>query len=108
MDGVRILLPGDAEVEAQDDLLRAGTDLRADILKVPHHGCAYSDPAFLQAVHAKLALITVGLTTTTAIPPRCYWPSWRGSACRPGEPTWTVTSRWCSRPASRSRSARSG
>jgi competence protein ComEC len=59
--GVRILLPGDAELEAQDDLLAAGADLRADILKVPHHGSAYSDPAFLQAVHAKLALISVGL-----------------------------------------------
>jgi competence protein ComEC len=56
----RILLPGDAEVSAQDDLLAAGTDLRADILKVPHHGSAYSDPVFLQAVHARLALITVG------------------------------------------------
>lgn len=61
VDGVRILLPGDAELEAQDDLLAAGVDLRADILKVPHHGSAYSDPAFLQAVHAKLALISVGL-----------------------------------------------
>lgn len=58
--GVRILLPGDAEIEAQDDLLSTGTDLRADILKVPHHGSAYSDPAFLQAVHARLALISVG------------------------------------------------
>nr|MDQ2957210.1 ComEC/Rec2 family competence protein [Actinomycetota bacterium] len=58
---LRILLPGDAELEAQDDLLAAGVDLRADILKVPHHGSAYSDPAFLQAVHARLALITVGL-----------------------------------------------
>ena len=59
--GVRILLPGDAELEAQDDLLASGVDLRADILKVPHHGSAYSDPAFLQAVHAKVALISVGL-----------------------------------------------
>ncbi len=59
--GIRILLPGDAELEAQDDLLTAGVDLRADILKVPHHGSAYSDPAFLRAVHARLALITVGL-----------------------------------------------
>jgi competence protein ComEC len=58
--GVRILLPGDAEVEAQDDLLGSGADLRADILKVPHHGSAYSDPAFLQAAHARLALISVG------------------------------------------------
>ena len=59
--GVRILLPGDAELEAQDDLLAAGTDLRADVLKVPHHGSAYSDPSFLIAVHARLGLISVGL-----------------------------------------------
>ncbi|HEV2887820.1 MAG TPA: ComEC/Rec2 family competence protein [Jatrophihabitans sp.] len=58
--GVRILLPGDAEIEAQDDLLSLGADLHADILKVPHHGSAYSDPAFLQAAHARLALISVG------------------------------------------------
>jgi competence protein ComEC len=61
LGGERILLPGDAEVEAEDDLLDSGTDLRADILKVPHHGSAYSDPRFLQAVHARLALISVGL-----------------------------------------------
>ena len=61
LHGERILLPGDAELEAQDELLRSGVDLRADILKVPHHGSAYSDPDFLQAVHARLALITVGL-----------------------------------------------
>jgi competence protein ComEC len=59
--GHRILLPGDAEIEAQDALLESGQDLRADILKVPHHGSAYSDPAFLQAVHAQVALISVGL-----------------------------------------------
>lgn len=59
--GVRILLPGDAEVEAQDDLLSTGADLRVDILKVPHHGSAYSDPAFLQAAHADLALISAGV-----------------------------------------------
>jgi competence protein ComEC len=60
MRGVRILLPGDAEVEAQDALLNAGVDLRADVLKVPHHGSAYSDSAFLAAVHARVAVISVG------------------------------------------------
>lgn len=58
--GVRILLPGDAEIEAQRSLLDAGVDLRADVLKVPHHGSAYSDPAFLAAVHASLAIVSVG------------------------------------------------
>jgi competence protein ComEC len=58
--GVRILLPGDAEVEAQRSLVAAGADLRADVLKVPHHGSAYSDPTFLAAAHASLAIISVG------------------------------------------------
>jgi competence protein ComEC len=59
--GVRIMLPGDAEIEAQQALLASGTDLRADVLKVPHHGSAYSDPKFLAAVHASLAVVSVGL-----------------------------------------------
>lgn len=58
---VRVLLPGDIEVEAQQSLLSAGTDVTADVLKVPHHGSAYSDPGFLAAVHARLAVISVGL-----------------------------------------------
>ena len=58
--GVRILLPGDSEVEAQQALLDAGVDVRADVLKVPHHGSAYSSPAFLAAVRARVAVISVG------------------------------------------------
>ncbi len=58
--GERILLPGDAEIEAQQALLASGIDLRADVLKVPHHGSAYSDPAFLAAVRARVAVISVG------------------------------------------------
>jgi competence protein ComEC len=59
--GVSILLTGDAEVEAQQAILAAGIDVHADVLKVPHHGSAYSDPSFLAAVHAKVAVISVGL-----------------------------------------------
>lgn len=58
---VRILLPGDAEIEAQQSMLAAGIDVRADVLKVPHHGSAYSDPTFLAAVRARVAVISVGL-----------------------------------------------
>ena len=58
--GVRILLPGDAEIEAQQAMLAAGVDLRADVLKVPHHGSAYSDERFLAAVHARVGVISVG------------------------------------------------
>jgi competence protein ComEC len=55
-----LLLTGDVEVEAQEALLRSGVDLRADLLKVPHHGSAYQSPAFLRAVHASVGVISVG------------------------------------------------
>ncbi len=58
--GVRVLFAGDLEGEAQAQLLDRGVDLRADVLKVPHHGSAKQDPAFLDAVHAKVALTPVG------------------------------------------------
>lgn len=57
---VTMLATGDVEVEAQGDLLRRGMDLRADVLKVPHHGSAYQDPAFLAATMAHIAVISVG------------------------------------------------
>jgi competence protein ComEC len=61
VDGRTLLLTGDVEVEAQEALLRTGVDLRADVLKVPHHGSAYQSPAFLRAVHASVGVISVGL-----------------------------------------------
>lgn len=61
---VRILLTGDAEALEEEWLLaRYGADaLRADILKVAHHGSRTSTtPAFLRAVRPRLALVSVGL-----------------------------------------------
>jgi competence protein ComEC len=58
---VRMLLAGDMEMEAQRALLASGADVRADVLKVPHHGSAYFDPAFLAAVGARIGTISVGL-----------------------------------------------
>ena len=58
--GIRILLTGDLEPGAQELLDRATTDLRVDVLKVPHHGSRYQDPALLSGLGARLALISVG------------------------------------------------
>lgn len=58
--GVRVLLTGDVEPASQRRLLRSGVDLRASILKVPHHGSRYQDTGFLRAVAARVALISVG------------------------------------------------
>jgi competence protein ComEC len=60
---VAMLLTGDAQSEAEARLLsHGGADLRADILKVGHHGSAYSStPAFLTAVRPQIAIISCGL-----------------------------------------------
>ncbi|MGW6282625.1 ComEC/Rec2 family competence protein [Kribbella sp. NPDC055071] len=60
LSGLRILLTGDLEPESQRAVLAAGADLRADVLKVPHHGSAQQDPTFIAATHARLALISAG------------------------------------------------
>ena len=60
--GVKILLTGDAERDVEARLAaRLGADLRADVLKVGHHGSATSTTApLLEAVSPRLALVSVG------------------------------------------------
>ncbi len=60
VDGIRLLLTGDIEPEAQRALLGTGADLAADVLKVPHHGSANTLPQFLAAVSPRVAVIGVG------------------------------------------------
>jgi competence protein ComEC len=59
--GVRILLTGDLSADAERRILDRGVDLRADVLKVPHHGSADTDARFLSATGARVALVSVGL-----------------------------------------------
>jgi competence protein ComEC len=61
--GRTVLLPGDAETEEQQELLSAlGADaLRADVLKVAHHGSPDQDQSFLDAVDPAVALVSVGV-----------------------------------------------
>ncbi|MEV6415395.1 ComEC/Rec2 family competence protein [Kribbella sp. NPDC051718] len=59
--GLRLLLTGDLEPESQRAVLATGADLRADVLKVPHHGSGQQDPTFIAATKARLAIISSGL-----------------------------------------------
>ncbi len=58
--GISILLTGDVETETQHHLESVLADRTFDVLKVPHHGSARQDLPFLAALHARLALISVG------------------------------------------------
>jgi competence protein ComEC len=60
-DSVCILLAGDIEQSAEESLVASGVDLRADLLKVPHHGSRTSSTeAFINAVNPRYAVISVG------------------------------------------------
>ncbi len=63
-NGYKVLITGDLDSEGEAEMLRyyAGSDaLKADILKVGHHGSKTSTSAeFLQAVSPKVAVIQVG------------------------------------------------
>jgi competence protein ComEC len=55
--GRRVLLPGDLEADGEAALLAAQADLRAEVLKLPHHGSRSSSTrAFLAAVGATVAI----------------------------------------------------
>ncbi|AEB46758.1 DNA internalization-related competence protein ComEC/Rec2 [Micromonospora maris AB-18-032] len=68
--GVRIMLTGDAETEEQQALRERlpAHRLRADVLKVAHHGSAFQDAAFLDAIAPAVALVPVGAGNTYGHP----------------------------------------
>jgi competence protein ComEC len=58
---VSVLLVGDIGKEAEGRMLRKGYPLRADILKIPHHGSSSSSsPLFLERVKPTYAILSVG------------------------------------------------
>jgi competence protein ComEC len=57
---ISVLFTGDIEQEAESFMLQSGHDLRATILKVPHHGSqTSSSEAFVRAVNPRVAVISV-------------------------------------------------
>lgn len=55
------LFTGDAQSESEKEMIKTGQDLKADVLKVGHHGSLTSTTsAFLNKVQPKYAVISVG------------------------------------------------
>lgn len=60
-DRVSMLFTGDAERPEEDSILSSGADVRAQILKVAHHGSpSGSSQRWLRAVAPEVAIISVG------------------------------------------------
>ncbi len=64
-----ILLTGDIEEKAEEEILRTGADIQSTVLKVAHHGSrTSSSTGFLLAVRPSLAVISLGAENTYGHP----------------------------------------
>lgn len=67
--GKALLLPGDIEVEGEAELVASGEDLRADVLKVPHHGSrTSSSEELLAVVRPAMAVASLGFANRFKFP----------------------------------------
>jgi competence protein ComEC len=58
---VGLLLTADIEKEAEYRMIRKGTEINADIMKIPHHGSSSSSTApFVERVRPTYAILSVG------------------------------------------------
>lgn len=58
---IAVLLTGDIEQEAEYRMMRKGFPIKADLLKIPHHGSASSSTrAFLERVKPSYAILSSG------------------------------------------------
>ncbi len=74
------LLTGDIESAAERELTAGGGTLRADVVKVPHHGSRTSSTdEFIRAVGASQAVISVGRTSPFGHPHREVVDRWKAS-----------------------------
>jgi beta-lactamase superfamily II metal-dependent hydrolase len=65
----KFLFTGDAEAISENEMISKGFDLKADVLKVGHHGSSSSTTdEFLSAVNPKYAVISVGEDNTYGHP----------------------------------------
>jgi competence protein ComEC len=79
--GRHLLFAGDIEAEGEAGLIaRAGPDVAADVVKVPHHGSKTSSTApFVAATHPAIAVVSVGERNRWAFPNPRVVARWRGA-----------------------------
>ncbi len=78
-----LVFAADIEKEAEAALLRSDTDLRADIVKVAHHGSRTSSiQAFVDATRPHVAIISVGRTSIFGHPHKEVVERWRASGAQ--------------------------
>jgi len=79
--GVRLLLPGDIEASAENDLVANGNLTAADLVLAPHHGSRTSSTAaFIQATRPRYVVYSTGFRNRWNFPAADVVERWRQSA----------------------------
>lgn len=77
------LFTGDAETEAENDILNSGATISANILKVGHHGSSTStSQSFLNRVNPSYAIISVGAGNTYGHPSQTVIDRLKAFGCK--------------------------
>ncbi len=77
------LLTGDIEMPAENAMVRAGDNLRADVVKIAHHGSKTSSTeGFISASQPPFAVISVGQTSVFGHPNKDVVERWRASGAQ--------------------------
>lgn len=78
-----LLLTGDIEKSGERALVSAGRELRADVVKVPHHGSRSSSTlSFVTATAAKFAIVSVGQNSMFGHPHTEVVERWHGNGAQ--------------------------
>ena len=78
-----LLFNADIEKDAESALLKSGTSLRSDVIKVAHHGSRTSSiQPFVDATHPTIAVISVGRTSIFGHPHKEVLDRWRASGAQ--------------------------
>lgn len=78
-----LLLTGDIEIAGENGMLRAEEDLRADVVKIPHHGSRTSSTeSLIAAAHARFAIVSVGQVSIFGHPNPEIVDRWRSSGAQ--------------------------
>lgn len=80
--GLRFVLPGDIEPEAQAAVMAENPSPGAQVAKVPHHGSRYQDPAFARWTGASLAFVSVGEGNSYGHPAASTVANWQAAGAQ--------------------------
>ena len=79
---LRLLLTGDIEESAQEQVMSAAGSGNVDVVKVPHHGSRAGAPGFAAWASARVALISVGIGNPYGHPADTIIDRWRATGAR--------------------------